>query len=52
MPPKELNDIILLAVLNVWEEQAYLQGWDFKMKSYKATCKLFEGMEVTEKYTK
>ena len=46
MPPGELNEIILQAVPNVWVNQAYLQSWDFDMKIYKATCKLFKRMEV------
>ena len=52
IPPKELNEILLHAVLNGLAKQAYLQGWDFEMKSYKATCYMFEIMEVAEKYTK
>ena len=50
--PEELNKILLHAVPNVWTKQAYLQGWDFEMKSYKATCELFERMEIAEKSTK
>ena len=48
IPPQELNKILLHAVPKSWAKQAYLQGWDFEMKSYKATCKLFEIIEVAE----
>ena len=33
MPPEYLNDILLHTVPGVWSKQAYLQGWDFDMKS-------------------
>ena len=49
MPPEELNKILLHAVPNGWENQAYLQGWEFEMKSYKDTCELLERMETEEK---
>ena len=52
MPPEDLNEILLHALLNVWANQAYLQGLYFETKSYKATYELFERMEVTEKYMK
>ena len=52
MSPEELNNILRHAVLKGWAYQAYLQGWDFEMKSYKATCKLFEKMEAAEEYKK
>ena len=52
MPPEDLNDILLQAVPNGWAKQAYIQGWDFEMNRYKATCKLFERMEVAEKIYK
>ena len=52
MLPEYLNKIILHAVPNVWEKQAYLQGWEFETKSYKDTYELFEIMEVTEKIYK
>ena len=35
--PEELNNILLHSVLNGWAKQAYLQGWYFEMKIYKAT---------------
>ena len=50
--PEELNEIILQAVLKGWAKQAYLQVWDFEMKSYKATFGLSKILEVAEKYTK
>ena len=49
MPPENINDILLHAVPNGWAKQAYLQGWYFEMKSYKATCELFERMEAAGK---
>ena len=49
MPPEELNDILLHAVLNGWGKQAYLQGLYFEMKSYKTTCDIFKLMEVALK---
>ena len=49
MPPEDLNEIMLHALQNGWENQAYLQVWAFDMKSYKATYKLFERMDVAEK---
>ena len=52
MPSKELNKNPLNAVLNGWAIFAYLQGWDFEMKSYKATCNMFELIEVREKVYK
>ena len=52
IPPEELNQILLHAVPNGWAKQSYLQGWDFKIKIYKATCKLFERMENAEKIYK
>ena len=33
IPPEELNDILLYAVLNGWEKKAYIQGWDFETKN-------------------
>ena len=30
MDPEELNEILLHAVPNSWERQAYLQGWDLE----------------------
>ena len=42
MPPEDLNEILLHASLNGWENQSYLQGCDCEMKSYKATYKLSE----------
>ena len=52
IPPEDLNKILLHAFPNGWEKQAYLQGWDFEMKSYKATWKLFKISEVAEKIYK
>ena len=52
MPPEYLNEILLHAVPNSRAKQAYIQGWEFDMKRYKATCKLFEIMEVTDKIYK
>ena len=49
MPQEYLNDTLLHAVPNGWAKQAYIQGWYFEMKSYKATCELFEIMGVVEK---
>ena len=40
--PGELNNILLHAVPNVWENQYHLQEWDFEEKSYKEACKMFE----------
>ena len=44
VPPEEINEIILHAVPNVWEKQAYLQGRIFEMKIYKAMWKISERM--------
>ena len=52
MSQEELNKILLHAVPNVWAKQAYIQGWYFEMKNYKAMCVLFEIMEVAEKIYK
>ena len=49
IPPGELNKILLHTVPNGREKQAYLQGWDFDTKSYKATCNMCEKMEIAEK---
>ena len=48
MPPEDISDILLHAVPNSWARQAYRQGWDLEMKIYKATCELFEIMEVAK----
>ena len=48
MASEELNEILINAVPNVWENQSYLQGLYFKCKTYKDTCKIFERMEITE----
>ena len=37
MTPKELNYILLHTVPNGWAKQAYIQGREFEIKSYKAT---------------
>ena len=42
MALEELDEILLHAVPNGCAKQAYIQGWDFEMMSYKATCELFE----------
>ena len=52
IPLEDLNDILLHAVPKGWAKQAYIQGWNFEMKSYKATWKLFKRMEVAEKIYK
>ena len=52
MPSEEPNNILLHAVPNGWEKQAYLQVWDFKMNSHKATCDMFKRMKVAEKVYK
>ena len=44
IPPEELNNILLHTIPNDWKKQAYLQGWDFDTKVYKATCDLFKRM--------
>ena len=49
MPPEDRNKILPHAVPNGWEKQAYLQGLEFEMNSYKATYELFKIMEVAEK---
>ena len=49
IPPEELNKILQHAVPNGLAKQAYLQGWGFEMKIYKATCKLFKIMNTAEK---
>ena len=35
MPPEELNEILLCVVPNGWDKQAYLQGWDFEVKTFR-----------------
>ena len=52
MPLEDLNEILLHAVPNGWENKAYLQGWDLEMKRYKVKCKLFKRMEAAEKIYK
>ena len=52
IPPEELNKIILHTVTDGWAKQSCLQGWYFKMKIYKATCDIFERMEVMEIFYK
>ena len=52
MLPKELNNIILHAVWDGWAKQVYLHGWNFEMKSYKATYDMFKKMEVAETFYK
>ena len=46
--PKDLNKIIIHAVPNSWAWQSYVQGWDLEERSYKETCNMFEGMEISE----
>ena len=48
IPPKELNNILLHTVPNGWTKQAYLQGWDFKGKTYKETCETVKRMYIVE----
>ena len=52
MSPEELNKIIIHFVPNAWAEQAYLQGWGFKERTYKNTCEFFECMEILEQVYK
>ena len=33
--PEDLNKILLHVVPNAWAETFHIQGWDFKMKTYK-----------------
>ena len=51
-PPTKLNKIILQFIPNGWTRQAYLQGWDFERKIYKATCDMLKWMKITEKSMK
>ena len=44
----DLKNILLCAVLNGWAKKYYLQGWFFKIKTYKDTCDMFERMEFSE----
>ena len=48
MPTKELNYILLQAVPNGWARQFYFQGWDFEVNTYRGTCDIFEGVEISE----
>ena len=48
MPPEYLNEILLCNVTKGLENQSYLQGQDFKGKTYKETCNMFERMEISE----
>ena len=52
IPPKEINEILIYALPNSWSKQAYLQGWDFKMKTFRETCAIFDLMEISEQVYK
>ena len=52
MPSEELDEILLHAVPNGWSKKAYLQGWDFDMKTFRETCEMFERMEIAEQIYK
>ena len=52
MPPENLNEILIHAIPKRLEEKFYLQRWDFKGKTYKKTCEIFERTEVTEQVYK
>ena len=52
MATEELNKILLQSLSNEWTKQAYLQGWDLEVIIYKDTCKMFERMEIAEKFYK
>ena len=45
---EELNEILLQSVPSSWARQAYIWGWDFKGRTYKDTCDMFERMEIAE----
>ena len=48
MDSEELNEILLHTVTNLWAKKAYTQGWDFEVRSYKDTCKMFKSKEIAE----
>ena len=52
MPSKELNNILLHALLNGWYNQDYLQGFEFNMDTYNMTTNLFEFMETSKQIYK
>ena len=52
IPPEDLNEILLHSVPIRWANQAYAPCWYFETKSYRATCKIFNRMEVAEKIYK
>ena len=52
MAPEELDDILLYAVPNAWAKHAYLQGWDFEVRTYKYTYGMFERIEIVEQVYK
>ena len=50
MPTEELNYILLHDVANGWAKQAFLHVWDFEIKTCRATCAMFERMEISEQF--
>ena len=46
--PEELSDILPHSIPNSWAQQAYIQGWDFEVSTYKDTCGMFERIEIAE----
>ena len=52
MDTSDINEILLHDDPNGWENQSYLQGWDFESKTYKETCDMFKIMEIVEQVYK
>ena len=48
MTNEELKEILLHALPNGWENQSWLQVWNFEIKAYRETCVIFERMEISE----
>ena len=52
IPAEEINDILPPAVPNRWERQSYLQGWDFKIKTYREIWAMFGQMGISDQVYK
>ena len=48
----KMKDKDLDEVLNGCDTQAYLQGWEFKVKTYSETYEMFKWMKISEQFYK
>ena len=50
--PEYINEILLHIILNGWANKSHLQVRDFRGKTYKDTCDIFDLMEIANQVYK